>query len=220
MTSNRSVLALAAVCVLLGANPVEAKRSGKKFNQAAAAELSTTYQRSYSYEAAGNIESALREMDKVSDRDREYVYWLRIGWLQYLAGRHEEAITSYTKAARLERSSIEAKLGMLLPQMTLGKWREAEKTVKEVLKKDRYNLLASQRFAYILYNMGRYAEAEDRYRAVLNLYPADLEMQSGVGWSLLMQGKKEKAAAVFQEILVISPYHAAAKSGLKQAQAR
>jgi tetratricopeptide (TPR) repeat protein len=159
-------------------------------------------------------------MEKVSDSDRAYVYWLRTGWLQYLAGRHEESVASYYKASRLERSSIEAKLGMLLPQMTLGKWREAEKTVKEVLKKDRYNLVGSKRLAYILYNMGRYAEAEDRYRAVLNLYPADLEMQAGVGWSLLMQGKKDKAIEVFQEILVISPYHAVAKSGLSQAQAR
>ena len=80
------------------------------------------------------------------------------------------------------------------------------------------NHLATTRLAWIQYNLGRFAEAERTYRDVLTRYPSDLEMQAGLGWALLKQGRKTEAANLFQAILALSPEYATAKTGLAAAR--
>jgi Flp pilus assembly protein TadD len=41
------------------------------------------------------------------------------------------------------------------------------------------------------------AEAETLYRGVLGRYPSDADARSGLGWSLLKQGKRPEARQAF-----------------------
>jgi NAD(P)-dependent dehydrogenase (short-subunit alcohol dehydrogenase family) len=51
-------------------------------------------------------------------------------------------------------------------------------------------------------------------KAGTKLYPADLEMRTGLGWSLYKLGRKVDAAKAFVQVLAIAPAHASAKQGL------
>ncbi len=81
---------------------------------------------------------------------------------------------------------------------------------------DPHNYLALSRKAYAQYMLGRYAEAATTYRAVPDLYPSDVEMRSGLGWSLLKAGRGD-AAAEFRQVLDLAPEYATAKTGLEMA---
>ena len=73
----------------------------------------------------------------------------------------------------------------------------------------------TSRMAYIAYNMGQYAEAARLYRRVLAHYPSDVEMQAGLGWSLLKNRQVDAARGVFESILRVAPNHASARDGLQ-----
>jgi len=77
----------------------------------------------------------------------------------------------------------------------------------------------SRSFAWALYNLGRFEDAERVYRRVLALHPSDLAMQAGVGWCLLRRGRRGEAEAEFREVLRVSPENTAALTGLAAATA-
>jgi tetratricopeptide (TPR) repeat protein len=174
------------------------------------------YQQSYEEEAKGNYHEAILVLTRASQAgDNSYLYHLRLGWLQYLAGRYFGSVNSYRKAVIMSKDSIEAKLGLMLPLMAQGKWSDAEKVGKEIVSVDALSYLANSRLAYIYYNLREYKEAEAYYRKVLLYYPGDIEMQAGLAWSLLKQDKKEAAGKVFDEILRYVPNHVSANTGMK-----
>jgi tetratricopeptide (TPR) repeat protein len=174
------------------------------------------YQQSYEEEARGNYQEAIIVLMQAGQAgDNSYLYHLRLGWLQYLASKYPDSANSYRKAVIISKDSIEAKLGLMLPLMTQGKWSDAEKVGREILSLDKLSYLANSRLAYIYYNLKQYKDAEAYYRNVLSYYPGDIEMQVGLAWSLLKQDKKESAAKVFDEILRYVPNHVSANTGMK-----
>ena len=174
------------------------------------------YQQSYEEEAKGKYQEAILVLTRASQNgDNSYLYYLRLGWLQYLAGRHVDSVNSYRKAVIVSKDSIEAKLGLMLPLMAQGKWSDAEKVGKEIVSVDMFSYSVNSRLAYIYYNLKQYKEAEAYYRKVLLYYPGDIEMQAGLAWSLLKQDKKEMAGKVFDEILRYVPNHVSANTGMK-----
>ena len=174
------------------------------------------YQQSYEEEAKGNYQEAILVLMQASRAgDNSYLYHLRLGWLQYLMSKYIDSVNSYRKAAILNKDSIEAKLGLMLPLMAQGKWSDAEKVAKEILSLDPLSYLGNSRLAYIYYNLKQYKDAEASYRKVLSHYPGDIEMQVGLAWSLLKQDKKEAAEKAFGEILRYVPNHVSANAGMK-----
>jgi tetratricopeptide (TPR) repeat protein len=179
------------------------------------------YQQSYDEEAKGKYQEAIFVLMQAGQAgDNSYLYHLRLGWLQYLAMKYPDSVNSYRKAAILNKDSIEAKLGLMLPLMAQGKWSDAEKVAREILSLDKLSYLANGRLAYIHYNLKQYKEAEAYYRNVLLHYPGDIEMQVGLAWSLLKQDKKEAAEKVFSEILRYVPNHISANAGMKLAKGK
>ena len=175
---------------------------------------SSFFQKSYESEYKGEYKKAIEELEKLSGNDKTYVFHLRIGWLQYLDGNYSESVKAYKKAISENKNSIEAKLGLMLPQMALRRWKDSIDTAKSVLEQDPMNYLANTRLAYSYYNLGQFDKAEKAYKKVLTSYPSDVDMISGLAWSLCKQNKMEKASDLFNQILVISPSHEGAKTGL------
>jgi tetratricopeptide (TPR) repeat protein len=174
------------------------------------------YQQSYEEEAKGNYQEAILVLMQANRAgDNSYLYHLRLGWLQYLVTKYTDSVNSYRKAVILNKDSIEAKLGLMLPLMAQGKWSDAEKVAKEILSLDPLSYLANSRLAYIYYNLKQYKDAEASYRKVLLQYPGDIEMQAGLAWSLLKQDKKEAAEKAFGEILRYVPNHVSGNAGMK-----
>ncbi|MDI7260689.1 MAG: tetratricopeptide repeat protein [Thermodesulfobacteriota bacterium] len=178
--------------------------------------ISQIYQQSYDEEGKGNYMEAIFIMMRAErSEEKSYLFHLRMGWLNYLAKKFTDSASAYQRAVRLNKDSIEARLGLMLPLITLGKWTDAEKLGKEILLLDKASYLANSRLAYIYYNMKLYKEAEAYYRKILQYYPGDIEMQAGLAWSLFKQDKKGDAEKIFSEILRYAPNHVTANVGMK-----
>ncbi len=177
------------------------------------------YRASYAHESKGQYAKALADIDGLSKGERKrYIYHLRRGWLLYLLGRHWDAIESYRAAIKLEPRAVEARLGLMLPEMALLLWMDALETGQGVLELDPLNYLANSRMAWANYSLGRFDKAEALYRKLLKAYPSDTEMRTGLGWSLLKQGRYGTAQTEFEAVLRISPDYTVAKKGLAAAK--
>lgn len=184
---------------------------------ARAQDAPTQYQQSYDLEVDNKLTESLAALERVPAASQTYVYHFRRGWLLYLLGRHADAVASYERAIALTPTTIEARLGVMLPQMALRRWIDVEKVALEVLQRDALNYLASSRLAWSYYSLGRWADAATVYRRILTAYPSDVEMRAGLGWSLLKQGKAAEAAVELRQVLDIAPRHRSAREGLQAA---
>jgi tetratricopeptide (TPR) repeat protein len=174
------------------------------------------YQKSVELETAGKYKDALSTLEGIrGSRTNTYMFHLRRGWLLYLTGEYDKAIDAYTRATKEEPLSIEARLGLMLPQLAARKWLDAVSTGRGILKLDAGNYLANSRVAYAYYNLGRWKDAEIYYRTVLQAYPGDTDMRSGYAWCLFKLGRHSDAKREFRAILEVAPKHAAAIEGIK-----
>ncbi len=174
------------------------------------------FEQSVALEGEQKYSEALETLNKITGpRAHDYIVELRRGWLSYLLGDYDGAIAAYRQATRLNSQSIEAKLGLMLPQLAASKWADAERTGLAVTRLDPGNYLANSRLAYVYYSQARYPDAAEYYALVLKSYPGDIEMRSGYAWSLFMQQRREAARIEFKKILAVSPSHQAALKGLK-----
>ena len=178
----------------------------------AADDPATLVQRSYDLEANSKYTEALAAIEQVPD---SYLVQLRRGWLLYLLGRHDDSVIAYRKATAFEPASIEPRLGASRSLLALRKWTEAEKECRDVLARDTWNYYGASRLAFALYNQGRFADALPFYKKMVELYPADVEMRNGVGWTQFKLGDAASAAKSFRAVLEISPKNASAQEGLK-----
>jgi len=178
------------------------------------------FQQSYDRETAGKLSEALAALDGLpTARKDSYVAYARRGWLLYRLGRHGDAVDAYQRAITAAPKSIEARVGILLPLQSLRKWSEVEASAKGALALDPNNYLASLRLAWAQYNQGRYAESAVLYSKLKELYPSEAEPRSGLGWSLLKQGKNADAARELRELLATQPRNPLAQKGLELAAA-
>lgn len=178
----------------------------------------TLIQRSYDLEATSKFSEALAALDQLPPGHQEtHLVQLRRGWLWYLLGRHEDAVAAYRKASGFEPASIEARLGASRSLLALRRFVDAEKECRDVLARDSWNYFGASRLAFALYNLGRFGEALPFYKKMVELYPSDVEMRNGVGWTQLKLGDAASAAKSFRAVLEISPRNASAQEGLKVA---
>lgn len=186
---------------------------------AAGADASDVYQQSYAAEAAGKLDDAIDALGRLPVPQREsYVAHYRRGWLLYRLGRFADSVSAYTKASALEPGSVEARVAVLLPLLAQKRWNEAADAAQEVLKRDPENYLATLRLAYAKFSSKHFAEAEVSYRKLRVLYPADLEVRTGLAWTALRLGQQKEAVAMFSEVLEIVPSNASATAGLTEAR--
>ena len=206
MKRNEWIAAAVAVVVLVG---------GARLGAADDPDASR-YQESVTLETAGKYKDALSTLEKITgSRSNDYMFHLRRGWLLYLTGEYDGAIEAYTRATRQEPLSIEARLGLMLPQIAARRWLDAVSTGRGILKLDAGNYLANSRVAYAYYNLSRWKEAETYYKTVLQAYPGDTDMRSGYAWSLFKQGRHDAAKREFRKILEVAPRHATAIEGIR-----
>ncbi len=173
------------------------------------------YRSSYELEAKGDAAGALAKMREVHSRGgSSYFLKARMAWLSYLAGRFDDAVRTYNEAITLQPAAIEPKLGLTLPLLAQGKWRDLERACREVLKLDANNMVARARLAHAQYSVGNYPDSATTYRKLVAEYPADLTFQTGLGWAMLKMGRRAEARTMFQQVLAVSPDNASAKAGM------
>lgn len=169
---------------------------------------------SYQSESEGKYSLAIDELKKVYNNS--YEINLRLGWLNYLAGNHNESITYYTKAGKQRPLSIEARLGLVLPLAALGKWNEVVKVYESILKDDPANTTVLYRLGLIYYNKQDYKKAYGYFEKIVNLYPFSYDGLIMFAWTNYMLGKYQDARILFEKVLLLSPGDNTAIEALQQ----
>lgn len=177
------------------------------------------FEKSYAAESEGDYGRALNEVLEILRGDTsDYVATLRAAWLYYNKGQHEDAIATYRKAVSLASRSVEARLGLTLPLMALGRWEETEKVCREVLAIAPSDYTAKSRLAFALFSREAFVAAEQAYREVLELYPSVVDMRLGLGWTHLKRGRKDLARQEFERVLRVARTNLSARAGLEACQ--
>ncbi|MCX7954680.1 MAG: tetratricopeptide repeat protein [Bacteroidales bacterium] len=176
--------------------------------------LAEAFKKSYSYEAKNDYSSAAKVLKEVYD-ENSYEVNLRLGWISYLAGLFNESIAYYNKAMTLKPSSIEAKLGYVLPLSAMGNWDAVLKTYHEILKIDPFNSTVLYRTGLIYYNKADYSKAYKYFEKITNLYPFSYDGLLMFAWTNLKLGKYSESKILFQKVLLNNPNDPSALEGLK-----
>lgn len=161
--------------------------------------------KSYDSEYQLKYQKAIEDLMGVYE-PTSYELNLRIGWLNYKAGKYTESINYYKKAITKMPLSIEAKLGIVYPLGALEKWEQVVDNYLAIVKIDAFNATANYRLALIYYNRGDYGNSWKYLQKYINLYPFDYDGNSLAGWVKYSVGKKEEAYVFFKKALMVNPY--------------
>jgi len=181
--------------------------------QAQNKELTAAFSKSYDYETIYKYDAAIAELNAVYT-DKSYELNLRLGWLNYAAGKHKEALKFYQKAMEIMPASTEPKWAIINPLTQLESWNEIEKTYLSILKLDAKNATANYNLGTIYYYRKDYVNAKKYYDISLNLYPFGYNNMLMSAWTNYFLGNKNEAVILFNKTLLYSPNDKSALEGL------
>lgn len=170
---------------------------------------------SYNYEVGQDYQKAANILIAVYDI-KSYELSLRVGWLLYMAGDYTNACIYYRNATELQPTSIEARLGYVMPLSSLEKWDVIEEQYKEILKYDPMHTVANYRLGLIYYYRQDYAKAKPYFEAAMKTYLFDYDILNAAAWNAYMLGDKPVAKDLFNRVLLILPTDEAAIDALKK----
>lgn len=177
--------------------------------------ITAAFKESYVLEQKGEYAKAAEKLNKVYQAD-SYELNLRLGWLNYLAGKLSESESYYGKAISLKPYSIESRLGMAYPLSAQAKWDELVALYNKILEIDPQNSLVNYRLGLIYYNRGNYEYADKYLDKVINLYPFDYDTMILLAWNKFALQKFKEAKVLFNKVLMHTPDDASALEGLRR----
>jgi len=177
-------------------------------------DIINAFEESYSFEKERNYTDAIKSMKNVYV-ESSYEINIRLGWLDYMAGSFTESVTYYNKALSLMPYSEEARFGLILPKLALGKMTEVISLYKEIIENSPNNTQANYRLGLIYYEQKEFMTAYNHFHKVVQLYPFDYDSLLMLAWTQLKLGRMREAKMIFQKVLMYSPNDASALEGLK-----
>jgi tetratricopeptide (TPR) repeat protein len=181
--------------------------------QAQNKEIAAAFSSSYESEIAKKYETAIAALNTVYDTT-SYEMNLRLGWLNYLAGKTKESIAYYQKAAANMPAATEPKWAIITVYTKLENWTEIEKTYISILKLDAKNATANYNLGLIYYYRKNYIEAKKFFDVSLNQTPFGYNYLLMSAWTNYFLGNKSNASILFNKVLLYAPNDASALEGL------
>jgi tetratricopeptide (TPR) repeat protein len=175
--------------------------------------LMNAFSQSYDYEAIQKYDAAMSSINAVYVAT-SYEMNLRMGWLNYLAGKNKESIGFYDKAIALMPAAAEPIWAVINPLTKLQSWNDIEKDYLSILKLDPKNANANYNLAMIYYYRKDYTTAKKYFDIALNLYPFGYNNMLMSAWTNYFLGSKNEAKALFNKVLLYSPNDKSALEGL------
>lgn len=176
-------------------------------------QVASAFKASYALEKDGKYQKALDTLKQFYTLNA-YETNLRLGYLYYLNGKNKESLDMYERAISQMNSSVEARLGYVLPASAMEKWDLVEKKYLEILELDASNTLVMYRLGLMNYYRKEYTKAEKYFSSVLKLYPFDYSSNLMLGWTNYFLGRKDEAKNNFKKTLMILPSDTSAINGL------
>lgn len=187
--------------------------SSLTFNAQTSKDLNTAFSQSYDYEAIAKYDAAITAINNVYSAT-SYEINLRMGWLNYMAGKSKEAIGYYQKAIALMPAATEPKWAIINPYTVLENWTEIEKNYLAILKLDSKNATANYNLGLIYYYRKDYFSAKKHFDVSLNLAPFGYNNMLMSAWTNYFLGNKNEAKILFNKVLLYSPNDKSALEGL------
>jgi tetratricopeptide (TPR) repeat protein len=170
---------------------------------------------SYRAEADSQYAQAASALIKIYD-EKSYEINLRLGWLYYLQGAQEKAISSYRKASALMPAATEPWWGLVYPLAAREDWVQLEEVYQAILKLDPKNATANYRLGLIYYYRKNYTRALPHFELCLDMAPFDYDALLMNAWTQFFLGKTTNAKVLFQKVLLNRPGDVSALEGLSQ----
>ena len=175
--------------------------------------LMTAFSQSYDYAANQKYDAAIAALNTVYS-PTSYEINLRMGFLNYLAGKHKESVTYYQKAIASMPAATESMWAIINPLTKLENWNEIEKTYISILKLDPKNASANYNLGLIYYYRKDYLNAKKYFDVSLNLSPFGYYNMLMSAWTNYFLGNKNEATTLFNKTLLYSPNDKSALEGL------
>src|SRR5574343_966118 len=83
--------------------------------------VQSALEKSYALEKTANYNEAAQSLMQVYN-EKSYEINLRLGYLKYMAGAYNDALSFYKKAIQIMPYAIEPRLGFVYPAAALNKW--------------------------------------------------------------------------------------------------
>ena len=176
-------------------------------------ELQAAFSKSYDSEYAKKYDAAIASINSVYSAN-SYEVNLRLGWLNYSAGKYKESLPFYQKAIELMPAATEPKWAIINPYTKLENWNEIEKVYFAILKLDPKNSNANYYLGLLYYYRKDYLSAKKHFDISLNLYPFDYNNMLMSAWTNYFLGNKNEAVILFNKTLMYSPNDKSALEGL------
>ena len=181
--------------------------------QAQNQKIATAFEQSYTNEYATKYDQAIANLNAVYV-PTSYEMNLRLGWLNYLAGKSKESIQYYAKAAQIMPAASEPFWAMITVYTTLENWVAIEKIYLSILKLDAKNGVANYQLGLIYYYRKDFVSAKKYFDVALNLSPFNYNNLLMSAWTNYFLGSKNSASILFNKVLLFSPKDTSALEGL------
>jgi len=163
---------------------------------------------SYRLESLTQYGAAIKSMDAILKKDsgNEFAV-LRHGWLSYLQGDHSAAITDYKKAMKLNKQSLDAKLGIMLPLLAQQRWHEAASYANTVLKVAPWNYYAHLRLMITEEGSRQWDTLATHAKKVHQRYPSETDALVYMARAYRWLNDTKSARKAYKKVLERFPSH-------------
>jgi len=163
---------------------------------------------SYRLEALTRYEDAAEVLLPIANKENnnEFVF-LRLGWLNYLRGNHNDAIDHYKKALSLNDKSLDAQLGLTLPLLAQQRWKEAAKYSQQALQSAPWNYYAHVRLMIAEEGMRQWQTLAKHAADVYLRYPSDATVLVYLARANRWLNNTNDAKAAYRKVLERVPGH-------------
>ena len=180
-------------------------------------EIEQIYNKSYNYEKMGDYKDAIKVLIPLYNKyPNGYTLNLRLGWLFYLNKKYSNAINHYKKALMILPYSVEPKLGLMRVYLAIEDYKNALKIGNSLLREDYYNYYGNYYEILALKGIKDYKNALALTNKMLALYPSSVLYLNLLGGTYYIEGKKDLAKKIFNDVLILDPNNVVAKSYLKK----
>jgi len=164
----------------------------------------TAFSESYTYETNYEYKKAIDNMLSMYDAD-SYSINFRLGWLYYLNGDLNKSKIHYQNAIKLQKNSVEARLGLVYPVYAMKNTSEVTQIYKAILSIDAKNTTANYRLALLYFDQKNWVLAEKHLLAIKEMYPFDYDTNLLLGGTYVKMGKINEAKIVLNTALQYNP---------------
>jgi len=159
---------------------------------------------SYGLEAQGDYAAAAKLLEPLAKAGDDFA-GLRIGWLAYLQGQHDQSERAYAVVIDRNPRAIEARLGRMLPLMAKKRWDDAISEGQAVLGQSQWNYTAHLRLLACEQAIGEWVLLDRHATQLAEAFPSDPDVLIYRARARERAGDKTAAKEIYAQVLERAP---------------